>query len=214
MDLSKSPPCGPSSSNLKEDKEKSGNCSPNRTQLVRTTMVPRVNSNCCGLASDATPASISAVPSISACSASPPLAVTSSSSLALIRNCYQATGFLKKVSGIFLVSRVVATQRWYTGPWKAWFCWCSQRTTCPLLAPVAEVPAFLTSLVTQGNLEYRTTVIYNSAIFQTHDPIGSTESGSLPTVSRLMKGVFKSTFLHRMLKQCCHSSSLSNHLRI
>ena len=55
MDLSNSSFCGPSSSNPKEGKVRSGNCSPDCTQLVGTTMVPRVNSNACGLASAASP---------------------------------------------------------------------------------------------------------------------------------------------------------------
>ena len=70
--------------------------------------------------------------------------------------------------------------------------WCFQRGACPISASVAEVLAFLASLVTQGNLEYRTIALYKSAISQTHEPVGCTELGSLPVVSRFMKGVFKS----------------------
>ena len=67
----------------------------------------------------------------------------------------------------------------------------SQWATCPISAPVAEVLAFLASLVTQGNLEYRTIAVYKSGISQTHDPIDSSELGSLPIVSRFMQGIFK-----------------------
>ena len=42
-----------------------------------------------------------------------------------------------------------------------------------------------------SDLEYRTTALYKSAISQAHDPIGSTQLGSLPVVSRFMKNVFK-----------------------
>jgi len=112
--------------------------------------------------------------------------------LALIRSRYEATGFSKEVVDILLASRGAATQKQYAGPWKAWVRWCSQRGACPISAPVAEVLAFLASLVSQGNLEYRTIALYKSAISQTHDPVGSTELGSLPVVSRFMKGVFKS----------------------
>ena len=122
------------------------------------------------------------------------MAVSSSSSLALIRSRYEATGFSKEVVDILLASRGAATQKWYAGQWKAWVRWCSQRGACPISAPVAEVLdlAFLASLVTQRNLEYRTIALYKSAISHSHDPVGSTELGSLPVVSRFMKGVFKS----------------------
>ena len=42
------------------------------------------------------------------------------------------------------------------------------------------------------NLEYRTVALYKLAISQTHDPVGSTELGSLPIVSQFTNGVFKS----------------------
>jgi len=67
----------------------------------------------------------------------------------------------------------------------------SQRGCCPISASVAEVLAFLTSLVTQGNLEYRTIALYRSGISQAHDPVGSTQLGSLPIEARFMKGVVK-----------------------
>ena len=68
---------------------------------------------------------------------------------------------------------------------------CSQRGSSPISASEAEVLAFLASLVTQGSLEYRTIALYRSAISQAHDPVGSTQLGSLPDVTRFMKGVFK-----------------------
>jgi len=61
----------------------------------------------------------------------------------------------------------------------------------PISASVTEFLAFLASLVTQGNLEYRTITLYRSAISQAHDPVGSTQLGSFPTVARFMKGLFK-----------------------
>ena len=149
------------------------------TQLVWSTMVTRVTSNACGSTSATTPASITVVPTLSAYSSPPAVAVTTSSSLALIRNRYEAT-----VVYILLASRGAATQKRYAGPWKAWVCWCSQWATCPISAPSAEVFAILASIVTQGNLEYRTTAVYTSAISQTRDLIGCTELGSLPIVSR------------------------------
>ena len=174
MVLSNPPFSGPSPSNPQEDKRRSGNSSPDCTQLVWATMVPRTASNAGGSTSTPTPVSISAVPSISANRAPPSVAVTASSSLALIRNHYKTTGLSKEVVDILLASRRAVTQRRYAGPWKAWVRWCSQRSICPISAPVAEVLAFLASLVTQGNLEYGTVALYKSAISQTHDPVGST----------------------------------------
>ena len=155
-------------------------------------MVPRANSNACRSASTSTPVSIPGVPSISTCSAPSSVAVSSSSSLAPIRSRYEATAFAREVVHILLASTGAATQKRYAGLWKAWVRWCSQRGACPISAPAAEVLAFLAALVTQGNLEYRTVALYKSAISQTYDPEGSTVLGSLPVVSRFMKGVFTS----------------------
>lgn len=88
-------------------------------------------------------------PSLSANCAPPSVAVAASRSLAIIRNRYETTGFSKEVVDILLASRT-ATQKQYAGPWKAWVHWCSQRSICPISAPVAEVLAFLASLVTHG----------------------------------------------------------------
>ena len=155
-------------------------------------MVPRANSSACRSASTSTPVSIPVVPSISTCSSPSSVAVSSSSSLALIRSRYEAAGFSKEVVDILSASRGAANQKRYAGPWKTWVRWCSQWGACPISAPAAEVLAFLASLVTQGNLEYRTIALYKLAISQTYDPVGSTELGSLPVVSQFMKGVFKS----------------------
>ena len=99
---------------------------------------------------------IDLLPPISAKSIPSPVEVPSSNSLAAIRDRYQATGLSKEVVDILLASWGTATHKRYSGPWKAWIRWCSQRGSCPFSASVAEVLAFLASLVTQGNLEYRT----------------------------------------------------------
>ena len=52
--------------------------------------------------------------------------------------------------------------------------------SCPISASVAEVFAFLASLAKQGTLEYRTIALYRLVISQAHDPVGSTQLGSLP----------------------------------
>ena len=97
----------------------------------------------------------------------------------------------KEVVDILLASWGTATQKQYSGPWKAWVRWCSQRGSCPISGSVTEVLAFLAFLVTQGTFKYRTISLYRSAISQAHDPVGSTQLGSLPVVARFIKGVFK-----------------------
>ena len=192
MDLSHPPSGSPSASGTEEDQRGSSNCRPpNCPELDRTAMVSRPHSDAGGSPTAATTAPISVVSPISANSVPSSVEVPSSDSLATIRDRYQATGLSKEVVDILLASWGTATQKRYSAPWRAWVRWCSQQGSCPISAPVAEVLAFLTSLVTQGKLEYRTIALYRSAISQAHDPVGSTQLGSLPVVARFMKGVFK-----------------------
>ena len=60
-----------------------------------------------------------------------------------------------------------------------------------LLAPIKVVLEFLSDLLNNKELEYRTIAVYKSAISQAHDLVGSTTLGEHPLVSRFMKGVFK-----------------------
>ena len=187
MDLS-----NPSSRSTEEDQRGSSNCRPpNCPELERTAMISRSHSDAGGSPTAATPAPISVVSPISANSIPSPVEVPSSDSLATIRDHYQATGFSKEVVDILVASWGKATQKRYSGPWRAWVRWCSQRGSCPISVSVAEVLAFLAFLVIHGNLEYKTIALYRSAISQAHDPVGCTQLGSLPVVIRFMKGVFK-----------------------
>ena len=150
-----------------EDQRGSNNCSPpNCPKLDRRAMVSRPQTDADGLPTVATPAPISVVSPISAHSIPSPVEVPSSDCLATIRDHYLATGLSKEVVDILLASWGSATQKRYSGPWRAWVRWCSQRGSCPISASVAEVHAFLASLVTQDNLEYRTIALYRSAISQ------------------------------------------------
>ena len=192
MDLSNPSSRSPSASRTEEDQRESSNCSPpNCPELDRTAMVSRPHSDAGGSPTAANPAPTSVVSPISANSVPSPVEVPSSDSLANIRDRYQATGLSKEVVDILLALWGTATQKRYSGPWRAWVRWCSQRGSCPISASVAEVLAFLASLVIQGNLEYKTIALYRSAISQAHDPVGSAQLGSLPVVARFMKGVFK-----------------------
>lgn len=56
---------------------------------------------------------------------------------------------------------------------------------------MTAVLSFLAELLMEKDLEYRTIAVYKAAISQTHDPIGSETLGTLPIMSRFMKGVFR-----------------------
>ena len=126
MDLCNPSSRSPSTSGTEEDQRGSSNCSPlNCPELDRTAMVSRPHSDAGGSPTAANPAPISVVSPISANSIPSPVEVPSSDSLATIRDRYQATGLSKEVVDILLASWGTATQKWYSGPWRAWVRWCS-----------------------------------------------------------------------------------------
>ena len=148
MDLSNQSSRSPPASGTEEDQRGSSNCSPPKCpELDGTVMVSRPHSDAGGLPTAATPAPISVVSPISANNIPSPLEVPASDILATIRDRYQATGLSKENVVILLASWGTATQKQYSGPWKACLRWCSQRGCCPISASVAEVLAFLASLV-------------------------------------------------------------------
>ena len=118
------------------------------------------------------------------------MAVTQPDCMADIRTAYRAAGFPAEVTNILLASWSQSTKKRYEGPWRAWSQWCSTRDLCPFSAPITDVLTFLAEISTSRSLEYRTLVVYKSAISQGHLPIGQTRLGDLPVVSRSMKGVF------------------------
>ena len=135
-------------------------------------MVSRPNSDAGGSPAAASPAPITVVSPILANSIPNPVGVPASDSLATIRERYQTTALSKEVVDTLLASWGTTTQKRYSGPWRVWVHWCSQRGSFPISAPVADVFAFFASLVTQGTLEYRTKALYRSAISQAHNPVG------------------------------------------
>ena len=150
MDLSNPSSCSPSASGTEEDQRGSSNSSPpNCPELDRTAMVSRPRLDAGGSPTAATPAPISVVSPIPTNSIPSPVEVSAFDSLATIRGRYQATGLSKEVVDILLASWRTATQKRYSGPWRAWVRWCSQRGSGPISAPVAEVLAFLASSYTR-----------------------------------------------------------------
>ena len=134
-----------------------GSCksSLNCPELAQSMMVSRTASDACQPTA-ASPSPFSLVLSILFCRTTPPVAITSPSSLSPIRDLYEATGFSKEVVDILLALWGTPTQKRYAGPGKILVHWCSHWSVCPISAPVTEVLAFLTSLVTPRDLECQT----------------------------------------------------------
>ena len=120
MDLSNPSSCSPSASGTEADQRGSSNSSPpNCPELDQTAMVSRPHSDAGGSPTAATPAPVSVVSPILANSIPSPVEVFASDSLATIRGRYQATGLSKEVVDILLASWGTATQKQYSGPWRA-----------------------------------------------------------------------------------------------
>ena len=154
-------------------------------------MVPTVGSDASRLPTASPQVEIPSVSPIRPSSSSSLVGVPPPDGMASIRRRFETAGFSPDVVQILLSSWGESTQKRYAGPWRAWAEWCTIRGWCPLSAPVTAVLSFLTTLLKERNLEYRTIAVYKSAISQTHDPVGSVTLGQLPVVSRFMKGVFK-----------------------
>ncbi|CAB4027499.1 Integrase recombinase xerD-like [Paramuricea clavata] len=108
--------------------------------------------------------------------------------MAAVRSRLQTTGLSPEVCKILLASWRTSTQKRYEGPWQQWASWCLERNKCPFSAPVADVLDFLSEQFNNRNLAYRTVGVYKECISQKHDPIDGLQLGSLPLVSRFMKG--------------------------
>ena len=101
------------------------------------------------------------------------------------------TGLSPEVCKILLAPWRTSTQKRYEGHWQQWASWCLERNKCPFSAPVADVLDFLSEQFNDRNLAYRTVGVYKACISQMHDPVDGLHLGSLPLVSRFMKGIFQ-----------------------
>ena len=185
------PTGGVTASNSSESEKRQGNHATSSPRLARSTMV---RSDSAAAHSFAVPTSQREVTPVSAFrprGSSPSVAVSQSDCMADIGSAYQAAGFSKEVTNVLLASWSQSTKKRYQGPWQAWSNWCSSRGLCPFSAPVTDVLTFLTEIVTNQSLAYRTLAVYKSAISQGHLPVGQTKLGDLPVVSRFMKGIFR-----------------------
>ena len=162
------------------------------SQLNRATVVSGIVSDADRSPTAATNQGVAANPAIPTRDDPPTVAFSAPDSMAHIRKRYRTAGLSSEVIKILLSSWSPATQKRYSSPWNTWAQWCTSHGLCPVSAPVTDVLFFLENLTTQG-LEYRTIAVYKSAISQVHDPVGQTTLGTLPIVSRFMKGIFRST---------------------
>ena len=111
--------------------------------------------------------------------------------MAAFRGRCEAGGLPPQVCDIFMASWRDGTKKRCEGPWKLWTSWCLSRNTCPFSATITEVLLFLSEQFNQRNLSYRTIRVYKSCISQLHDPVGGQSLGTLPLLSRFMKGIFE-----------------------
>jgi hypothetical protein len=144
-----------------------------------------------GLPSSATNSQRNDLPTFRPTGNTPNVADTLSSCMASVRAHLQTAGFSSEVCKILLASWRTSTQKRYEGPWQLWACWCLQQNKCPFSAPVTDVLAFLTEQFTTRKLAYKTMGVYKACISQMHNPVDRLQLGSLPVVSRFMKGLFQ-----------------------
>ena len=113
------------------------------------------------------------------------------SCIAAVRSRLQTTGLSPEVCKILLASWRTSTQKRYEGPWQQWASWFLERNKCTFSAPVADVLDFLSEQFNDRNLAYRKVGVYKACTSQMHDPVDGLQLGSLPLVSRFMKGIFQ-----------------------
>ena len=122
---------------------------------------------------------------------SPPSSEGSSANgrLACLRHSFHTEGLSDRVIEVIRRSWRKSTESAYSGAWKLWDSWCSQRSLDPLSAPVSEILEFLLEQYETGK-QYRTINTIRSAISMTHEEVDGTRIGQHPLVSRFLKGVF------------------------
>ena len=163
-----------------------GSCdSPNLARAAVVSSPPRVTSGLSGSVTDSSRNNLLTVRSANNTSI---LEKPPTSCMAAVRSRLQTTGLSPEVCKILLASWRTSTQKRYEGPWQQWAGWCMQRNKCPFSAPVAD---FLSEQFNDRHLAYRAVGVYKACISQMHDPVDGLQLGSLPLVSRFMKGIFQ-----------------------
>ena len=162
-----------------------------RSNLGGTTLVSHPTGVTGGFSSSVANNERNNLPALRSASNTPNVANSPTSCMASVRSRLQTAGFSPEVCKILLASWRASTQKRYEGPWQMWASWCLQRSKCPFSAPVADVLAFLAEQFNTRKLAYRTMVVYKACISQMLDPVDGIQLGSLPVVSRFMKGLFQ-----------------------
>ena len=161
------------------------------TSVGRTTMVPNTVGDVSRLSCTTPEIEDNIISPVRQNGDSPVMENSSTDCVASFRGRMQTAGFSEKVCEVLLASWRDSTTKRYAGPWKTWACWCAERSKCPFSAPVNDILEFLTFQFKERNLAYRTIGVYKSCISQFHDLIDGKSVGSLPVVSRFMKGIFE-----------------------
>ncbi len=181
----------PDPENSSSNETRQGNRVNDCTELARPTLVSRPVGNVGGLSSEIASQSVDHFPSVCSGRNSPTLENPSSSGMADFGSRLETAGIPEEVCQIVMASWRGSTQKRYEGPWKLWSSWCIKRQKCPFSAPVNDILAFLAEQFNNRHLAYRTIAVYKACISQLHDPIEGRQVGTLPLVSRFMKGIFE-----------------------
>ena len=179
------------SSHSEENTRRSGNLSTHCPELARPDMVSATIGD---VGQHPVPSSNDGNESVSTFrpgNATPSVENNEAGGMATFRERCRAGGLPPQVCDILMASWREGTKKRYEGPWRLWTSWCVSRNQCPFSATVAEVLQFLTEQFHTRKLSYRTVGVYKSCISQLHDPIDGQPLGTLPLLSRFMKGVFE-----------------------
>ena len=178
-------------SNSEEDTRGSGNLSTNSSKMARPVLVSVTTGDVSGHPCHSSNVGEESVSTVRPGSVTPIVENNEASGMASFREPCRAEGLPPQVCDILMASWREGTKKGYEGPWKLWTSWCVSRTQCPFSATVAEVLEFLTEQFHTRKLSYRTVGVYKSCISQLHDPIEGQPLGTLPLLSRFMKGIFE-----------------------
>ena len=75
---------------------------------------------------------------------------TTDSCMSSPRAALVGRGFSERAANLILSARRESTSRTYSGPWKKWDNWCSQRDLDPYKAPITEIADFLSECYSEG----------------------------------------------------------------
>ena len=113
----------------------------------------------------------------------------SASRLDHLRRSYNAEGLSDRVIEILRKSWRSSTEAAYSSAWKQWDCWCLERGSDPISAPINTILEFLLHQYEAGKM-YRTINTMRSAISMTHEEVDGVRVGQHALVTRFLKGIY------------------------